>query len=136
MDTFNREELEFFLPDSFKGLSKAYIIDAIFNSKIQKNWKPQEGDVIVGCTGNVFVISGESNLVKELGGTLFFFGGHMCNRDGGIILNETACFTMNESGTWYTHTSEGIKPVWNNSHSSWKDFRFVPYPHELEQFNV
>ena len=75
MDVFDRKELEFSLPDSFKGLSKEYILDAIFNTKIQINWKPQEGDIIVGCTGNIFVISGESNLVPELGGKLFFFGG-------------------------------------------------------------
>ncbi len=135
MKEFNKEVLETFLPESFKGLSKQYVLDAIFNNEIQKNWKPQIGDIIVGSTGNVFVISGDHDLVPELGGKMFFFGGGLCNRDGGNIMNETYCYTMNKSGNSYEYDINlKIKRVMKKfNHSSFKDFRFVPYPHELKK---
>lgn len=131
MTKFNKEDLEFYLPTSFKGLSKEYILDKIFNKDIQYSWYPKIGDVIVGCTGNIFVISNSHNLVGELGGELFFFGGGMCNRDGGNIMDQTYSYTMNESGKWFTYTANGIEEKKNFNHSSWKEFRYVPYPHEL-----
>jgi hypothetical protein len=127
---FIKEDLEFYLPDSFKGLSKQYILDKIFNIKIQKNWKPSVGDVIVGFTGNVFVISGRHQFVPELGGDLFFFGGHGCNRDSNNKLNSTACYLMNEKG----ETSENCEYDTYNV-SSFSDYRFVPYPHEIKLKN-
>ena len=58
MKEFNREDLEFFLQKTpFKGLSKDYILQCIFNDKIQDDWKPQVGDVIVGCTGNILEVA-------------------------------------------------------------------------------
>ena len=128
MKKFILEDLEFFLPDTFKGLSKGYILNVIFDDRIQNKWVPQVGDVIVGCTGNIFVISGEHDLVEQLGGKLFFFGGGLCNRDGGSVLNETYSSSMNKSGKWINEFKV------NSSHSSWKDFRFVPYPHELVDY--
>lgn len=132
MDKFIKEDLEFFLPDSFKGLSKDYILNAIFNKKIQNKWVPKVGDIIVGCTGNVFVISGKHDLHEDLGGVLFFFGGGLCNRDGGNILNSTYCSTLNKDGKYYSYTENGIVAKKQPHHSSWKEFRFVPYPHELQ----
>lgn len=127
-DKFDIEDLEFYLKDKpFKGLPKNYILKAIFNTKIQKNWKPQIGDVIVGCTGNIFVISGLDRLHESLGGNRYYFGGSCCNRDGGIALDSTYCFTANESGK-YIHPLNG--PVDDPYHSSIRDFRYVPYPHE------
>jgi len=132
MKDFNLEDLEFYLPDSFKGLLKSYILQKIFDEEIQKNWKPKEGDLIVGCTGNIFAISGHHTLVKELGGDLFFFGGGLCTRDGGCILNDTYSYTMNEDGLWYSYGVSGVEKTANNCyHSSFKDFRYLPYPHEL-----
>lgn len=130
-DAFKKENLDFYLPSQFKGMSKKYILDQIFNLKIQDNWTPKVGDVIVGCTGNVFVISNEHICIEEMGGNLFFFGGGLCNRDGGNRLNETYSFTMNKGGEWVEYTSTGYEVVPNVYHSSISNFRFVPYPHEL-----
>lgn len=131
---FRRDKIKFFLPKSFKGLSREYILDCIFNKEIQSKWYPQEGDIIVTDTGNMYVISGEHNLVEELGGKTFFFGGGYCVKGEGHIADDTYCFTMNEFGVYYNYDSEGnIKPTDNLYHSSWKEFRFVPYPHELER---
>ena len=123
MEKFSKEDLNFYLPDSFKGLSKKYMLDCIFNKEIQEKWYPGEGDIMVGNTGNVFTISGSHDLVDELGGEVFLFGGHLCNRDGGHICSSTACSLMNKEGF------KGDFEVYDVS--SFSDFRFVPYPHEL-----
>lgn len=128
MKEFNEEKLEFHLPKSFKGLDKKYILNCIFDEKIQKNWNPTKGDVIVGSTGNIFVISNVDRLHQSLGGTRYYFGGGSCNRNGGRILDDTYSFTANEDGKWY-HPIEGEKE--NPYHSSIREFRFIPYPHEL-----
>jgi len=128
MKEFDKEDLEHYLPTkSFKGLSKEYIMEAIFNTDIQDKWQPQVGDVIVGSTGNIFVLSGMDRLASSLGGNRFYFGGGSCNRDGGIVLDSTYCYTANESGD-YIHPIEGKMD--NLYHSSLRDFRYVPYPHE------
>ena len=128
MKEFNREDLEFYLNDKpFKGLSKDYIMEAIFNSDIQNNWQPQVGDIIVGCTGNIFVISGMDRLHESLGGNKYYFGGSSCNRDGGNVLDSTYCYTANESGKCM-HPLNGEQD--NLCHSSIRDFKYVPYPHE------
>jgi len=126
---FELEYLSFFLPASFKGLSKEYIIKCIFDEEIQNNWNPGTGDVIVGPTGNVFVISNTEFLHETLGGIRYYYGGFSCNRNGGNILNETACYTANESGVYYDPI-KGETP--NLDHSSIRQFRYVPYPHELK----
>ena len=130
-ENFILEDLKFYLPDNFKGMSKQYLLGCIFDKEIQKMWKPKIGDVIVGITGNVFVISAKHELKEVLGGDLFFFGGGLCNRDGGCTLNETYSYTMNESGKWIQHTKGGFEEVNNNFHSSFSEFRYIPYPHEL-----
>lgn len=125
---FDKSELEFYLPDVFKGLDKNYILCCIFDSSIQKNWIPRIGDIIVGCTGNIFVISNIEQLHQDLGGTRYYFGGGSCNKDGGNIADSTYCNTANESGIFY-------HPLWgemvNLYHTSIRNFRYVPYPHEL-----
>lgn len=126
-EEFIKETLEFHLPDEFKELPKEYIMDCIFDSDIQDKWVPQVGDIIVGCTGNVFVISGMDNLSDKLGGNKYYFGGGCCNRDGGIVMDSTFCFTANESGR-YIHPIDGEQN--NLYHSSIREFKFVPYPHE------
>jgi hypothetical protein len=128
MEKFDREELEFFLPDRFKGLSKDYLMDCIFNEDIQKRWSPQKGDIMVGPTGNIFVISVVEQLHESIGGRKYYFGGGSCNRDGGSVLDSTYYFTANRSGK-YIHPTKGEQT--NPYHSSIKNFRFVPYPHEL-----
>lgn len=128
---FNKEELEFFLPDRFKGLTKEYILDKIYDKSIQESWIPSVGDVIVGPTGNVFVISNIHKLDEKLGGTLYFFGGNLCNRTGGSIMNETMCYTMNRDGKWYTWEEGKVVTKDNPYHSKVSEFRYVPYPHEL-----
>ncbi len=127
MDKFNKEELDFYLPDSFKGLSKEYLMECIFDKVIQKQWKPSKGDIIVGCTGNVFVISNVEILHESIGGNRYYFGGGSCNRDGGNVLDSTYCYTANEIGK-YIHPITGEKQ--NPYHSSIRNFRYVPYPHE------
>jgi len=128
MKEFNKEDLEFYLNDkSFKGLSKEYIMEAIFNDDIQNKWQPQVGDIIVGRTGNIFVISGMDRLHESLGGNMYYFGGGSCNRDGGNVLDSTYCYTANESGK-YIHHLNGEQE--NLYHSSIRKFKYVPYPHE------
>ena len=119
---FNKEDLEFYLNDEpFKGLSKEYIMEAIFNSDIQNKWHPQVGDIIVGETGNIFVISAMDRLHERLGGDRYYFGGGYCNRDSAY------CFTANESGK-YIHPLNGEQ--FNLYHHSIREFKYVPYPHE------
>jgi hypothetical protein len=127
MKEFKKEDLEFYLPNTFKGLSKDYLLECIFNDEIQKKWNPNVGDIIIGCTGNVFVIGVKETLHESIGGTRYYFGGGACNRDGGNILDSTFCYTANESGKFY-HLLNG--EVQNPYHSSIRDFRYVPYPHE------
>jgi hypothetical protein len=43
MIDFKKEDLEFFLPDKFKGLNKKYLLECIFDEEIQKNWIPTMG---------------------------------------------------------------------------------------------
>lgn len=125
---FDNETLDFFLDEKgFKGMSKEYILDCVFNKEIQSNWIPQIGDVMVGCTGNIFAISGTHDLIESLGGKLYLFGGGICCRDGSSVMDSTSCFTANESGNYY-HPIHGL--MQNSNHSSIRDFRFVPYPHE------
>jgi len=137
MDKFEKEKLHQFLPNTFKGLSKAYIIKCIFDEKIQKEWRPGVGDIIVGETGNVFVISAKEELHQDLGGTRYYYGGSMCSRDGSNFMRSTMCYTMNESGKWYTWADVsdigkfGIIEKENYYHTSYKNYRYVPYPHEL-----
>ena len=135
MKVFNRESIDFFLPNEFKGLNKSYILDCMFNNKIQSKWKPAIGDIIVGDTGNVFVISGHSKLNEKLGGDKFYYGGGSCNRDGGNIMDSTYCYTMNESGINYGYNDAmDIVEIQDLYHSGFKNYRFVPYPHELKNY--
>lgn len=129
-DEFKKEDLEFFLPKTFKGLTKQYLLDCIFDTEIQKNWQPKEGDIIVGCTGNVWVISGHHQTHETLGGDKFFFGGGLCNRDGGNILNDTYAHVLNKDGLEYRYTKNGIEKFKDPYYSKFSDFRYVPYPHE------
>lgn len=129
MKKFDKEKLEFYLNnESFKGLSKKYILDCIFNDDIQKKWRPNVGDVIVGETGNIFVISGVDYLHESLGGNRYYFGGGSCSRNDSGVLDSTYCYTANESGK-YIHPIKG--EIENSSHSSIREFKYVPYPHEL-----
>jgi hypothetical protein len=74
-------------------------------------WEPKVGDWFAYVDGgeelreqweiastNIYVISGEHKLMDELGGRMVFFGGGLCARDGGNIMNETCCGCMNATG--------------------------------------
>lgn len=126
---FEEDTLKFFLPESFKSLSKQYILYCIFNKEIQTNWKPKVGDIIVGSTGNVFVISAKHHLIEKLGGDLFLFGGVLCSRNGGNFMNETTCSTLNRTGILYDIDQKSIENSYN--HNTYLNYRYVPYPHEL-----
>ena len=134
MSRFKKDTLKQFLPTTFKGLSKKYIIDAVFDKKIQATWKLQVGDIIVGSTGNVFVISAYHQGHKKVGGDKYFFGGGLCNRNGSCLLNETFSFVMNEDGLEYFYGENGIETRENSWYSKFTDFRFVPYPHENKKY--
>jgi hypothetical protein len=134
MTEFIKEDLEFHIgKKTFKGLSTNYILEKIFDENIQKKWVPQEGDIIVGCTGNIFVISGKTQICDELGGTTYFFGGDFCDRDGDCFMESNYCYTMNESGIHYKWKEGKAVTTKDLYHSSYKDFRFVPYPHETNR---
>ena len=67
-------------------------------------WEPKRGDYFaagyetLGNRANIYVVSGEHSLVPELGGKMWFFGGHFCNRDGGCLMDTTASYCMNMNG--------------------------------------
>lgn len=130
MKDFNKEDLDFYLPDTFKGLSKEYLMDCIFDEEIQNNWKPTVGDIMVGCTGNIWAISAYHKGHEKVGGDKFFFGGGLCNRDGGHFLDETYVNVMNADGMEYAFGDEGFEKQNNPYYSKFTDFRYVPYPHE------
>jgi len=133
MKKFKKTDLKFHLPSGgFRSLSKKYIMECIFDEEIQKAWAPAVGDIIVGSTGNIFVISNKDKLHESLGGTCWYYGGGSCNRDGGCTLDSTYSFTANESGDYY-HPTKGKQK--NAYHSSIRDFRYVPYPHERKIIN-
>lgn len=126
---FIREDLEMYLSDKpFKRLSKEYILYCIFNEDIQNKWTPQVGDIIVGPTGNIFVLAGKHHLIPELGGDTFFFAPGFCSRDGDSFMESTYSSTVNKSGIKYGF---GGKPIDDLYHTAFSHFRYVPYPHEL-----
>lgn len=128
MREFDRDAIFFFLGlEDFKGMTREYMMDCVFDDEIQRNWTPKKGDVIMGNTANIFVISEVEIRHEDIGGSVFYFGGGSCNRDGGCALDETFCYTANESGKYY-HPTMGEQE--NSNHSSIRDFRFIPYPHE------
>ena len=59
-------------------------------------WEPTNGDFFATDQSfpNIFVISGSHDLHETLGGKMWFFNGHLCSRDGGCQLNETASDCM------------------------------------------
>lgn len=74
-------------------------------------WEPQMGDFFAIAddgeelieqgeiaSTNIYVISGERNLVDALGGRMVFFGGGLCVRGSGNYCNETHCYCMNKTG--------------------------------------
>jgi hypothetical protein len=78
-------------------------------------WEPQSGDWFQ-CGCNTFVISGSHNLDERLGGTLWFFYGHTCSRDGGCFMDETASDCMNLEGVQFEgfkeHIASAKRMVW------------------------
>lgn len=133
-DKFIFEDIEFFLPEKFKGLTKNYMLLAIFDKRIQRKWIPEKGDIIVGSTGNIFVISNIDNLHENLGGKRYFYGGATCSRNDGNFMNSTQCYTMNDSGVYISWNNVGnLVALENSYHSSYKNMRFIPYPHETNR---
>lgn len=133
MTEFIREDVARFMKETFKGLSKEYILNCMFNESIQAKWVPQRGDMIVGSTGNIYFISAEDKLSDKLGGTQWYYGGGMCNRDDGNVLDETYCYTMNKTGIWKGWKDGSIQEYKNYYHSSLSNYKFIPYPHETDR---
>jgi hypothetical protein len=50
-------------------------------------------------------------LVEDLGGTLWYFYGHSCNRTGGCFLDETASHCMNRKGKQIAGFKETIASI-------------------------
>lgn len=113
---------------SIKGLSNQYILDAIFDKPTQAMWRPQVGDIIVGPTGNIFVIGASQMFYPEIGGEVFFFGGTMAASKG-CTMDTPVCYTMNRGGR-FMKPGTPKEGEYFPGHSSWKKFRFVPYAHE------
>lgn len=130
MDKFNKEDLEFYLnDDGIKGLSKEYILNCIFDKTIQRNWKPGIGDLIVGETGNIYTITSSFPFHESIGGEHFYFGGGMCVRDGGNFCNETYTMVLTKDGIEYGR--DGNPVDFSTTYRSYKNYRYIPYPHEL-----
>ncbi len=110
-----------------QGLSVKYILDVVKNEDIQKSWKPKMGDLMVGSTGNLWVLSNSQKLCQELGGELFFFGGNTCVRGAGILMDQTMCYTVNKEGkSWRGEENDPY-------HSSFDRFRWVPRVGEYKE---
>lgn len=97
-------------------------MNCIFDEEIQKNWRPNIGDIIVGCTGNIFVISGYHIFSKELGGTMYFFGTHPCGKNGSGIMKSNISYAMNISGKTSIDIDYDLSKI--------EEYKFVPYSHE------
>lgn len=99
--------------------STIYKIMCYKAKELQSKWNPKVGDfmstkasfcdeedecsknnVCEDCLemSNVFVISGESTFVEEIGGQHWFYGGSPCVKGDGNRMNDTYCFTMTRSG--------------------------------------
>ena len=128
MEQFKKKSMAYFIDQGVKGLPKEYILDAIFDEKMQEMWHPQVGDIIVGSTGNVFVISGKQSFHEDIGGDVYFFGGTMAAMNG-CIMDTPTCYTMNHDGL-FMHSRKKFP-----GHGSWHEFRFVPYPHETNRMS-
>jgi hypothetical protein len=137
MDAETLNDITYFLKDEFKGLSKEYMLDKITNEEIQANWKPKVGDIIVGATGNIFVISNHTKLSDTIGGDRFFFNGGMCSRNGDSVMDSTHCSVLNKDGLEYYHhfdsddMAHSIRTRHSYEYSKLSDYKYVPYPHEL-----
>ena len=105
-----------------------HVIDCIFDKELQDKWVHRVGDLMVGCTGNIFVISGKHDLVEEMGGTVFLFGGQLCTSDGSCLLDSTSCYVMNKDGLKYRATGDGYVGEYSFNYSSFKEFRWIPRP--------
>jgi hypothetical protein len=88
--------------------------------EIQDSWNPTKGDYMVSVAtyccdakskcneknvckqclemSNVYVVSGETYFVEEIGGRHWFFGGHPCVRGSGHMMNGTSCYVMTKTG--------------------------------------
>ncbi len=123
-EEFEYDTIEFFVNDDneFK-INKSHILSMCFNEEVQSRWKPKVGDIILGKTGNLFVISSSERLNESIGGTLFFFGGGTYFYNDGT--KGTYCYTMNESGTRYNSFKESTDDLY---HSSFSEFRWIPRP--------
>lgn len=138
MDKFERESLEFWLRDDtaheYRLPNAKYVLDVLFNEDVQKSWKPQVGDLFATHTGNIYVISGDHNLTEELGGRLFFFGGGMCTRGDGCIMDETYCYTMNKDGlSWHWGENGKRSTEKAHNHSAISKFRWIPRVGEYKE---
>ena len=71
----------------------------------------------------MFVISGSHRSLDSIGGIVYFFGGHLCNRDGGNYMNSTKCYAMNKKGISYNRLGE---PEEYSRYSSFSDYRWIP----------
>lgn len=120
MSKFKIDEIDFHIPLIYRGMSKKYMLSRIFDDKTQKLWKPKTGDIMIGCTGNIFVISSSTLYNEDLGGRMFFFGGGlgMDEEHNRVDIN----YKMNEKGI---NKFQGVYNV-----NSFSDFRYIPYPHE------
>jgi hypothetical protein len=97
--------------------------------EVQQAWDPNEGDWMATkqeFMPNIYVISGKHELTEELGGTMWFFDGHLCNRDGGCLANQTATNCMNR---------KGIKFYGLNTFTvaSINEFVFIPRQDQLQK---
>lgn len=129
MTEFNSAQLEIHIPDDVKqrwDVSKEYILDCVFHERMQEEWDPRVGDLMIGPTGNIWIISSKQNFCESFGGPMFFFGGNLCSRDGGCIMNETTCYTMNKDGFWYEWKDGNIVKEKTPSHCGFKDMRWIP----------
>lgn len=102
-------------------LSLEYRLMCLNAEEIQDKWQPQIGDYMLVKAGycydndnikcnnknpcpsclemdNVFVISGEFEFAKEIGGKHWFYGGGNCARNGNRLADDTFCFVMTETG--------------------------------------
>ncbi len=128
-------------------VNRSYRLMCARANEIQQLWKPDVGDYILAkasycyddarCTNeklcddcilndNIFIISSDHKASESIGGTHWFFGASLCNRDGGCLMNDTYSMVMTLDGNTSDFAKHDVYPKSN--------FLWIPTQQQLQQY--